>query len=97
MNTTRTAWNRLAAAARRSPAPLPESSPAPFGFATRVAALALSRPPASLYEFFSWRALGMAALIAIVSVAANLGSVLNSLDDDPLAVGDPVAEVLSLT
>ena len=95
---TQTAWSRLIAVARL--APPPAGSPAPLGFATRVTALAFERAPASLaslYELFSWRALGAAALIAAVSVAANLGSVLNSHDDDTLTVSDPVAEVLSLT
>ena len=93
--TTNTAWPRLTAAARRAPAPA--GSPAPYGFATRVVARAFGRSPASLYELFSWRALTAAALIAIVSVAANLKTVLNSGQDDVIAVSDPVAEVLSLT
>ena len=93
-----TAWPRLAAAARLAP-PDESGLAAPAGFATRVVALAQERAPAlvSLYELFSWRALAAAALIAIVSVAANLGSVLGSADDEPIAVSDPVAEVLSLT
>ncbi len=97
MNHSHTSWQRLAAAARL--APLPADALAPVGFATRVAAHAFDRAPASLAalcELFSWRALAAAALIAIVSVAANLNAVLGS-DDDVLAVNDPVAEVLSLT
>ena len=96
-NTTQTAWHRLTAAARLAPAP--ETATAPFGFATRVTAQAFAGKPLlpSLYELFSWRALSMAALIAVVSVAANLSSVLNALRDDSVAVTDPVSEVLALT
>jgi hypothetical protein len=92
-------WLRLAAAARR--APTPPAAFAPPGFATRVVALAFeSRPPASfaaVCDFFSWRALAAAVLIALVSVAANLGAVLGDGEADVFAVSDPVAEVLSLT
>jgi hypothetical protein len=95
MNPTHTAWNRLATSARLAPAA--EGSPAPLGFATRIAARAFERAPASLYALFSWRALGMAALIAAVCVAFNLNSVLKARDDGPLTVTDPVAEVLSQT
>ncbi len=96
--TTQTAWSRLLAAARL--APPPDAAVAPPGFATRVAALAFSRRPvslATLCELFSWRALAAAALIALVSVAANLKPILNPAEDTPLAISDPVAEVLSLT
>ncbi|MEI6861324.1 MAG: hypothetical protein WCL04_03640 [Verrucomicrobiota bacterium] len=91
-------WPRLATVVRL--APPPAQADAPPGFATRVVALAFAaRPPitlAALCDVFSWRALAVAAIIAIVSVAANLNAVLGS-DDDVLAVNDPVAEVLSLT
>ncbi len=94
---TQTAWPRLTVAARLAP-PATDAA-APSGFATRVVALAFERPKASLAalcDLFSWRALAAAALIAIVSVAANLNAVLGG-EDDVLAVNDPVAEVLSLT
>ncbi len=95
-----TAWARLTTAARLAP-PDESGLAAPVGFATRVVALAQERAPAlaSLYELFSWRALAAAALIAIVSVAANLGPVLGQAGeaDDSLAVSDPVADVLDLT
>lgn len=96
-NPTHTAWQRLTAAARLAPRDGPVA--APFGFATRVSAQAMAARPRlpSLYELFSWRAVSMAALIAILSVAANLLPVLNSLHDDSVAVSDPVSEVLSLT
>ena len=46
---------------------------APYGFATRVAALAFARERrfVSLIERFALRALGVACLLALVSVAAN--------------------------
>jgi hypothetical protein len=94
-----TVWPRLTVAARLAPSP--SGAAAPSGFATRVVALAFARQPdslAALCDFFSWRALAAAALIAFVSVAANLGSMLAPSEvDDVLAVTDPVAEVLSLT
>jgi hypothetical protein len=95
MNSTHTAWHRLAASARL--VPTLEGAPAPLGFATRVAARAFDQAPASLYALLSWRALGMAALIAAVCVAANLNSLLKARDEGPLTVTDPVAEVLSQT
>ena len=91
-------WSRLAAFARLVPPP--PAAFAPPGFAMRVVALAFERQPASLAalcDFFSWRALAAAALIALASVAANLGAVLGDGDNDVFAVSDPVAEVLSLT
>jgi len=77
------AWQKLVAAARR--APDERATTAPYGFATRVAALALAaerRPFGSLFERFSWRALGVAALLAIGSVAADYASLSKSADDD---------------
>ncbi len=96
-NPTHTAWHRLTAAARLAPREGPVV--APFGFSTRVSAQAFAARPLlpSLYELFSWRALSMAALIAVLSVAANLSPVLNALRDDPVAVTDPVTEALALT
>lgn len=61
-------WARLAAAARQVRDRKDES--APYGFATRVAALADVTPhaTASLFERFALRAVGLAALLAIGSV-----------------------------
>lgn len=76
MNPEDAAWQKLVAAARRAPADERETA-APYGFATRVAALAMAaepRPMAALLERFSWRALGLAALLAVASVAVNYGS-----------------------
>jgi hypothetical protein len=95
-----TAWSRLTTAARLAPRDEGDLT-VPPGFATRVAALAFAQPPAltSLYELFSWRALGTAALLALACVATNLGPVLQTPEyDAPLTINsDPVAEVISLT
>ena len=60
MNPPDQKWERLAAAARR--ANDPRDTAAPYGFATRVAALAMSpaRVRVSLLERFSLRAVGVA-------------------------------------
>jgi hypothetical protein len=97
----RTAWARLTTTARLAPPDTGNDFSAPAGFATRVVALAQVRAPAltSLYELLSWRALAAAALVALLSVAANLGPVLRATGDtdEAIAVSDPVAEVLDLT
>ena len=72
MNTYDSGWQKLTAAARR--APDDRATAAPYGFATRVAAMALAadRPRlAALFEQFSWRALVLAGAIAAISLAAN--------------------------
>ena len=68
-------WNRLAAAARRAPAARDEA--APPGFATRVAALAMSarRRPERLADLLSLRislrVLGAAATLAVAAAGAG--------------------------
>jgi hypothetical protein len=65
-------WTRLVAAARQ--AGDTSEHRAPFGFATRVAALAevAPRPVNSLFERFALRAVGLAALLALGSMAFTL-------------------------
>lgn len=89
-------WARLTAAARRAP-PAGETA-APYGFATRVAALAFSRERSlSLLERFSLRALGVACLLALVSAAANYSAVVSAFSEqDVLVTDDPVAELVEL-
>ena len=89
-------WARLTAAARR--APQTGETAAPYGFATRVAALAFTQERvASLFERFSLRALGVACLLALVSAAANYSAVTNVLaEDEGVAADDPVAELIEL-
>lgn len=87
-------WQRLAAAARRHADD--QAAAAPYGFATRVASLALAseRAGISLFERFSLRAMGVACLLLITSLAANYSAIANAFADEPLVPGDPVAELL---
>lgn len=90
-------WSRLTAAARR--APDPRETAAPYGFATRVAALAVAREPAggSLLERFSFRALSVACLLMCLSVAANYSALTGTLSvDEGIATDDPVAELVDI-
>lgn len=101
----RHAWNRLIGAARTVSDE--RALTAPFGFATRVAALALGREDraASLFDVFAFKALGIACLLAACSVALNFselsrrvgGSGTAAVGEDPLLAGnDAVAVVLAL-
>ena len=64
--------------------------------ASHAGAFAAERPIASLFERFSLRALGVASLLALVSVAANYSFLTNSVSDDDLSLTgeDPVAVLL---
>ena len=64
-------WSRLTAAARTVQDDA--DATAPFGFATRVAALAFAQEGrvASLVERFALRAVGVATLLALFSVVLN--------------------------
>jgi hypothetical protein len=93
------AWQRLAAAARRAPADHRETA-APPGFSTRIAALAMTAetPLASVFERFSLRALGVAALLAVVSVAADYSVFSGNAGEDEMPSDDgAVAAVLDLS
>lgn len=90
-------WARLVAAARHVPDE--RDAHAPYGFATRVAALALApeRETKSLWERLSLRALGIACLLALVSVAANYSAFANAVSEEENATAeDPVAEMIDL-
>jgi len=87
-------WSRLSAGARRH---VDERGvAAPYGFATRVAALAMAteRARVSLFERFSLRAMGVACLLLLGSLAANYSAISNAFAEEPLVPGDPVAELL---
>jgi hypothetical protein len=96
MNPSDQQWPRLAAAARQ--AQDTRDTAAPYGFATRVAALAMARDrlAASLLERFSLRALGLAGLLALVCVAANFSTLASLFRDEAAAPDDPVAEITDL-
>jgi hypothetical protein len=80
------AWQRLVAAARPSP---PERDlSAPYGFATRVAALGLSarREPAPVFSLgFSLRALGAACLLAGVTAGYSYSELVKFSHGTPPA------------
>lgn len=78
-------WTRLTAAARTVRDD--RDATAPYGFATRIAALALAHEEkvASLFDRFALRALGVACLLALFSVALNYET-LNS----PVSSAAPV-------
>jgi hypothetical protein len=64
-------WSRLIAAARQVHDE--RDAGAPYGFATRVAALAMSQQRAvgSVFERFAFRAVGVASLLALFSIVLN--------------------------
>ena len=96
MNPTDSQWPRLTAAARR--ATDPRDTAAPYGFATRVTALAFlpERLAVSLLERFSLRALALAGVLAVVSLASNYSTLISAFQDDAVRVDDPVAELVEL-
>lgn len=98
MNAPEKSWQKLVEAARRAPRAGDES--APFGFSTRVAALAFERaaPRASVYARVSLRAAAVAGLLAAAAVAANYSAIMGAFEDDTAvaAADDPIAEVVDL-
>jgi hypothetical protein len=97
MKNTHQAWERLSAAARRYSDE--RDVQAPYGFATRVAALAMSaeRPVVSIIERLSLRAMIAACSLAAVVVAANYSSIRSLYQAPaPVASDDPVAEMIDL-
>lgn len=98
MNDNDKGWRRLVAAARRAPAEPDEA--APFGFSTRVAALAFGAQtsPAPAFGRLALRAAGIACLLAAVAVGVNFSAIVGAFSDEPAAADadDPVAEVVNL-
>ncbi|HMD61407.1 MAG TPA: hypothetical protein VKG78_08250 [Opitutaceae bacterium] len=92
------AWRKLAAAARRAPPAGDES--APYGFSTRVAALAFAgetaAPPA--FARLSLRAAGVACLLAAAAVAVNYRAIAGAFEAESAVASadDPVAEVVDV-
>jgi hypothetical protein len=99
-NNPRHPWSRLVAAARR--APDERDTAAPYGFATRVAALAFAqeRSPVSLWERFSLRALAVACLLTGLTVATNYSAVTKLFVENEtvtvVTVDDPVTELIDV-
>jgi hypothetical protein len=88
-------WRQLTVAARQAQAE--REVAAPYGFATRVAARAMSEePPAMIAMFgrFSVRALYLACLLTFASVAANYLAFAGTEEDEQGLI-DPISEVLS--
>ncbi len=97
MSPNHPAWDKLTAAARQAPAS--EDVSAPYGFATRIAARAFAheRPHFSLFARYSLRALGVASLLAIASVAANYSAIASTFSDEPVTTADdPVSEAVDI-
>jgi hypothetical protein len=103
LNDPRHPWSRLTAAARQVRDD--RDSSAPYGFATRIAALALAqeRRVASLFERFALRAVGVASLLALFSVVLNYQElsteplIASASTEEPeliIAADDAVAVVL---
>jgi hypothetical protein len=94
LNDPRHPWSRLVAAARQ--APDDRDASAPYGFATRIAALAVhpQRTMASLLERFSLRAVGIAGLLALASVAMNYQNIKTGTAGEAIVLDAPGANVL---
>lgn len=90
------AWQRLAAAARNAPAE--GETAAPYGFSTRVAALAMAagQPRHSVMEALSIRAMYVAGLLAVLAVGANYSTISHLFDDETPPADDPVAALVDI-
>jgi len=99
MNRYDQAWQRLVAAARRA-APAGRDESAPYGFPTRVAALAFGAesPSPSIFARLSLRAAAVACVLALVSVAVNYRAITGVFENESVVAAndDPVAEVVNL-
>jgi hypothetical protein len=90
MNPQSTPWERLAAAARRAPIDDDRDVAAPYGFAVRVAALAMSerRKRASFFDQFSLRislrALGVAGAMAVIAAGTSYSTIAKMFSDNVL-------------
>jgi hypothetical protein len=93
-------WTRLVAAA--GTVKDDRDTTAPYGFATRVVAIAFAqeRKLSSLFERFSLRALGIACVLTVVTVATNYSVAANffaAREETPLMTNDdPVAELVAV-
>jgi hypothetical protein len=94
VNDPRHPWSRLVTAARELRDE--RDSSAPYGFATRVAALALSqeRRMASLFERFAFRAVGVASLLAVFSIVLNYEALSTTAGETIAQADEPVVTEL---
>lgn len=95
MNPEDRAWQQLVAAARQ--AKDGRDTAAPYGFSTRVAAMAMAQPAhplAALFERFSWRALGVASVMAVASVTANFAFTAGTSIEEELLSNDGAVAAL---
>ena len=90
-------WSKLTAAARSVDDD--RNASAPYGFSTRVAALAfaLERRSVSLVDRFALRALGVASLVAAFSVVLNYREIIALGDPAPFAVAVAVQDSETFT
>lgn len=92
-------WERLTAAARLAPSE--PDVPAPYGFAARVARLAMEGParPPSFVDFvslhLSLRALGATALLAAVALGACFPTLVKMFSDAPVAASAQAAPAVN--
>lgn len=89
-------WQKLTALARQAPS---SDAQAPYGFATRLAATAMTAPAESAwagFERYALRGLLAAATLCVAAIAFNLTAVIGGHDDD-LDLDDTVSQVLDLS
>jgi hypothetical protein len=83
-----TPWERLVDTARQAPVADERDTAAPYGFATRVAALGLAAKPASssVFEQFSLRtslrALGVACALAVIAAGTSYHTIVKLFADN---------------
>ena len=97
MNRFEQQWQKLTAAARS--ARDERAAAAPYGFATRVAALAAvlpARAPWAPFERFALRGLLVAASLGFAAVAFNYSAFLSDQSDE-YAGADTVTELLDFS
>ncbi len=97
MSTNPPEWSRLVSLARRAPRETRDEA-APYGFATRVAALALGgRAPwmdASLFSRYGLRALGVSCVLAAACAAATFKPVITAIENEAAALSETPEEVV---
>jgi len=96
MSTNPPEWSRLVAAARRAPKDERDES-VPYGFATRVAARAMTtKTPlleASMLSRYGLRALGVSCLLAVACVAATYRPIMTAIEDEAASLSETSAEI----